>query len=86
MFPCEKCGCCCRQVGKLFFAKDMALPDNSCKYLDKSTNLCTIYETRPLFCRVDEYYDKAYANKMSKEKFYAINKAICKQFQSEVKF
>ncbi|MBR1397414.1 MAG: YkgJ family cysteine cluster protein [Selenomonadaceae bacterium] len=82
MFPCEKCGCCCRQIGKVFFAKSMALPDDSCKYLNKNTNLCTIYENRPIFCRVDDYYDKYYSKEMSRDEFYAQNKAICKKFQS----
>jgi Fe-S-cluster containining protein len=27
-------------------------PDGPCVFLDRSTNLCTIYETRPLTCRL----------------------------------
>ena len=60
----------------------MALPDGSCKYLDKNTNLCTIYNERPIYCRVDEYYDKCMAKKMSREEFYRENKEICRQFQA----
>ena len=83
MFPCEQCGRCCRRVGEVFFAKSMALPDGSCKYLDKSTNLCKIYKERPIYCRVDDYYDKFLSDKMSREEFYEQNKKICRKFQSK---
>ena len=83
MFPCEKCGCCCRRIGGVFFARSMALPDGSCKHLDKLTNLCKIYNERPIFCRVDEYYDKFLSDKMTREEFYRQNKDICLKFQNE---
>ena len=37
-FPCERCGACCRAV--------------KCDKL--VMNRCTIYDTRPLICRVDD--------------------------------
>ena len=83
MFPCEKCGCCCRKVGEVFFAKYLALPDGSCKNLDQNSNLCKIYDQRPIFCRVDEFYDQKYSSEMSREEFYKINKELCKKFQDE---
>jgi len=61
----------------------MAKPDGVCKYLDEATNLCTIYNERPIFCRVDELYEKNLSNKMSREDFYRINKEVCKKFQSK---
>ena len=83
MFPCEKCGCCCRQVGKTFLGKSMALPDDSCKYLDKEKNLCTIYAERPIICRVDEWYETHLYKEMSREKYYRLNKEICSQLQAK---
>jgi len=83
MFPCEKCGACCRRVGEVFFARHMANPDGVCKYLDEATNLCTIYSQRPIFCRVDELYEKNLADKMSREEFYRINKEVCKKFRQQ---
>ncbi|MBR1728262.1 MAG: YkgJ family cysteine cluster protein [Selenomonadaceae bacterium] len=83
MFPCEKCGCCCRKVGEVFFAKYLALSDGSCKHLDQNSNLCKIYDQRPIFCRVDEFYDQKYSSEMSREEFYKINKELCKKFQDE---
>lgn len=82
MFPCERCGCCCRMIGATDFAKHMALADGSCKFLDTKTNLCKIYETRPSFCRVDEFYEENLSNKMSREEFYRQNKEVCKKFQA----
>ena len=59
----------------------MAKSDGVCKYLDESTNLCTIYDERPIFCRVDELYEKNLSEVMSREEFYRLNKEVCKKFQ-----
>ena len=85
MFPCEKCGSCCRNVGKVFFAQHMALDDGTCKYFDKEKNLCTIYDKRPDFCRVDEFYEKKFSDIMTREEFYRLNKKICLQLQADKK-
>ena len=83
MFPCEQCGCCCRRVGESFLGRQMAKSDGVCKYLDESTNLCTIYNERPIFCRVDDFYEENLSDKMSREEFYRLNKEVCKKFASE---
>ena len=85
MFQCEKCGCCCQRVGEVFFARSMALPDGTCKHFDKDTNLCRIYNERPIICRVDDFYDKYLSDKMSREAFYRENKEACRQFQAQSK-
>lgn len=57
-FHCTKCGACCRQLGR--FGESYAwldAGDGVCRYLDRASNLCTIYERRPLICRVEEGYD-----------------------------
>lgn len=86
MFPCERCGCCCKQVGRIKFAEHLALKDGSCKYLDKKSNLCKIYVDRPIFCRVDDFYDNFLSNEMTREDFYRRNKFNCRIFQSEINF
>lgn len=40
MFPCTKCGECCRRAG-CAFVKD---------------NICTVYDKRPLICQIDVSY------------------------------
>ena len=80
-FDCERCGRCCRKVGTVPIAKDMALPNGVCKYLNEETNLCRIYETRPLICNVDAYYDRYMKDVMTREEFHARNKEICRSFR-----
>ena len=67
----ENCGACCRfdlderesLSGKLS-SKDIDLinsmtrNDGWCKYFDKLNKNCTIYESRPHFCRVTEFSKK----------------------------
>lgn len=81
MFPCEKCGCCCRNVGNTPWAKYMALPNGICRYLDQVSNLCTIYDKRPIFCNIDKFYTKFVSDKMSRENFYVLNKRECLKLQ-----
>lgn len=81
MFKCEQCGSCCRNIGNAFWAKNMALSNGICKYLNQATNLCTIYKNRPIFCNVDAFYDKFLKNKIFKDEFYAANKTECRKLQ-----
>ena len=62
MFECDRCGACCRHldISKLYAELDRG--DGTCKYL--SGNLCSIYEKRPLLCRVDESYQKFFKEVM----------------------
>ena len=82
MFNCEQCGCCCRNIGKVFWAKSMALSNGICKYLNQETNLCIIYKDRPIFCNVDAFYEKYLKNNMPINEFYAKNKSECKKLQA----
>ncbi|MBR1420540.1 MAG: YkgJ family cysteine cluster protein [Selenomonadaceae bacterium] len=84
MFPCNQCGACCRQIEKIPFAVDMKLPDGSCKYLDHESNLCTIYKSRPIFCRVDDYYDQFLTDKISREDFYRQNLDACEELRKNL--
>ena len=64
----ENCGACCRfdlterdDITSKLNGNDIALinsmtsSDGWCKYLDKSNRKCMIYESRPHFCRVNEF-------------------------------
>lgn len=53
IFPCTKCGLCCRKTDAL---RCVGLPikhDGSCFCLGPD-NLCALYELRPSVCRVDD--------------------------------
>ena len=76
MFRCEKCGACCRNVGLSKLYADLDDGTGKCKYLDG--NLCSIYDSRPLKCRVDECYEIYFKEMMSLSEYYDLNKQYCK--------
>lgn len=77
MFPCKRCGACCRCIGFGELGRELALPSGVCRYLDPQTNLCTCYASRPIFCNYDAYYEKYLANFMSKREFYQLMQEQC---------
>lgn len=81
MFKCDKCGICCRNLDKSSLYSDLDRGDGTCKYL--KGNLCSIYDNRPLPCRVDECYDLYFKNIMSREEYYEKNYAFCKKLKKE---
>lgn len=83
MFECDKCGLCCIGLDKNEATADLHNGDGICKYLDLKTMLCTIYEERPIFCRVDEYFDLYLADKMDKEEFMCLNYEACQLKKKE---
>ena len=81
MFKCDKCGLCCSHVGENDLYKDLDRGDGVCKFLND--NLCSIYKTRPLRCRVDESYEKIFSTLMSREDFYNLNYKACKALKNK---
>lgn len=75
MFVCDKCGICCRHLQNSYLYKDLDRGDGVCKYL--SGTLCSIYEKRPLLCRVDECYKLFFSQDMSQEEYYRLNYEAC---------
>jgi Fe-S-cluster containining protein len=71
-FLCSSCGACCRNV------QNLPLPSTNgvCDNLDKETNKCKIYETRPKICRVDEMYD-VFKDKYTKKQWFIENTKVC---------
>lgn len=81
MFKCDKCGLCCKSLAGSPIYAELDRGDGTCKYL--LNNLCSIYENRPLLCRVDEAYSKIFKNYMSEEDYYSENYKICKLLKSK---
>lgn len=79
MYNCEHCGCCCRNLDKSDIYASLDRGDGVCKYLDG--NNCSVYENRPLLCRVDESYDSMFSSLMSREEFYRLNKQVCEKLK-----
>lgn len=82
MFKCDKCGSCCRLLRRSDLYKDLDRGDGICKYL--YNNLCTIYEKRPLKCRVDDSYHQIFKSQMSLEEYYKMNYEACFLIKKEV--
>lgn len=83
MFECDKCGLCCIGLDKNEATAHLHNGDGICKYLNLENMLCTIYEERPIFCRVEEYFDTYLADKMDKDEFMRLNYEACQLKKQE---
>jgi Fe-S-cluster containining protein len=80
---CESCGAqCCRNWNLQRFDPSIVDENGVCIYLNQETNLCTIYNNRPVFCRVYEYYWQVKSNEMSLEEYLRKSKVGCKVLQN----
>lgn len=79
MFPCDCCGCCCRNIGDSPIYKGLDRGDGVCRYL--SENLCTIYEDRPVLCRIDDCYNLYFYKSMGREEYYRLNMEVCRKLK-----
>ena len=76
-FPCTACGKCCRKVGYSHQTKFLDRGDSVCMHLNEDNNLCNIYDTRPIVCRVYDYHQQYLSDKISWSDFIQINTKIC---------
>ena len=81
MFVCDKCGLCCMSVGQSDVYKILDRGDGICQYFDENSNLCLIYENRPLFCKVDEMYEICFKDKITIEEYYNLNYKSCSKLK-----
>ena len=54
---------------------DLDRGDGICRFL--RGNLCSIYDNRPLKCRIDECYEEFFKDSMTIEEFYDENYKMC---------
>ena len=81
MFFCEKCGECCKHLDRSDLYKDLDRGDGVCKYLKQ--NICSIYDKRPIICRVDESYYSFFKEQISLEDYYKLNYDACNKLKKE---
>ena len=55
--------------------------DGTCKFFDENSRLCTIYRDRPLLCRVDESYERYFADFMTREAYEQLNYEACSELK-----
>lgn len=93
-FRCHGCGACCLAVGDILnsdlsdveeeFREDVQnFPHGVdekgwCEKLDVETMQCTVYDNRPLLCRVDAHYNGRLGDKQSREEYHAETELACK--------
>lgn len=81
MFRCEQCGACCRNLNKSPIYAELDTGGGVCKYL--RGNLCSIYDSRPLLCRIDACYEVFFKTRYSLEEYYQLNYQICRNLKQE---
>ena len=81
VFCCTQCGLCCRNIGDVPALREYHSGDGVCRFLDKGTNLCTIYKKRPLICNVSAAYDAYFSRYYTEEEFLRLNYEACRKLQ-----
>jgi Fe-S-cluster containining protein len=76
-FPCVSCGICCKHLDPVLYA-DIRKPDGACMHYDDETKRCSIYDSRPLECRINDFYDHYLVHEVEKKQYYAENIQACK--------
>lgn len=83
IFPCSKCGICCQNITGIEELESYDMGNGTCKYFDISSDMCTIYDTRPNICRIDKMFDLKYKKSFSKLEFYNLNAKACNELQEK---
>lgn len=81
MFRCNQCGECCRNLDKSPLYAALHDGDGVCRYLEG--NLCGIYDTRPLLCRIDESYEVLMKGILSYEEYLKLNYMYCEKLKQQ---
>ena len=78
LYNCETCGAqCCKNWNPARYDRTIVDERGVCKYLNTTTNLCTIYNERPNFCRVYTWYYEQYKDQKSLQDFLSSQRLGC---------
>ena len=80
IFPCEKCGICCKHINLIPQLKQFDSGNGRCIHL-MDNNLCAIYENRPDICNVDKMYELKYSKLMTEDEYLKLNVEGCKELK-----
>ena len=86
-FECKKCGKCCTLFH--WFREDdptrimLDSGDGTCKYFDRASRLCSIYESRPIICNHSQYFDEYLKDRMTREDFDVFLNLFCERIRSD---
>lgn len=73
-FICLKCSNCCKNLNKSDIYINLHSGNGVCMYLEN--NLCSIYENRPILCKVEESYF-FFQETLTKEEYFKLNYKGC---------
>ena len=82
-FNCDKCGLCCQNLNENELYSDLNDGTGVCKFFDKVTKLCKIYDERPLKCNVKKGY-QLYEDIMDYDEYVKLNYEICKKLKEGI--
>lgn len=87
MFQCQKCGTCCTLFHLFpennFWRGELDSGDGTCRYFDRSSRLCTIYDSRPVICNNIRYYNEYLKDFMTRGEFDALLNEDCRKIRSD---
>jgi uncharacterized protein len=83
IFPCDKCGLCCKHIDLIPQLKEFDTGNGRCKNLTED-NLCAIYDKRPEICNVSKMYKLVYREYMSQEEYLSLNIEACEKIKRGV--
>lgn len=83
IFHCSQCGLCCQHIDRSPLLQEFHSGDGICKFLNRSTNRCTIYEKRPVICNVEASYETYFSNLYTKEDYLRMNYEACARLQKK---
>lgn len=81
VFTCTKCGLCCKNLDKSMVYAHLDRGDGTCINFDSHSHICKIYSSRPLICRVDDFYEQNLSAHVSKNEYIAANFQACADAQ-----
>ena len=84
-FPCTRCGLCCQHIQHVPQLNEFHSGDGVCRHYINGEG-CSIYEQRPMVCRIDEGYQQFFSEQFTLTEFYQKNAEVCNQLQSERNF
>ena len=82
IFPCNRCGACCRNVGNVALYAHLDRGDGVCLHLNINTNLCRIYETRPQICRIADMFS-AFEEHLTWQEYVDLNLQSCDALRTQ---
>lgn len=76
IFPCDKCGICCRHIDLIPQLKQFDSGNGTCIHLTEN-HLCSIYAQRPDVCNVETMYKLVFSEQMSEAEYIKKNMQGC---------